>query len=128
MAVPKTLFGQTCRLRVFVSPGVCSRRTTHMRLHPRRKRRHRHCAHVSRRLCRPIWGRTPSSDHVHDPVYLSVRPTESFYIKHYEGKSYLRTKVNLPSSIIFNKEAESTRAHLFSEDVDVVHVNTYVRS
>ena len=38
------------------------------------------------------------------------------------------TKVNLPSSIIFNKEAESTRAHLFSEDVDVVHVNTYVRS
>lgn len=68
MAVPKTLFGQTCRLRVFVSPGVCSRRTTHMRLHPRRKRRHRHCAHVSRRLCRPIWGRTPSSDHVHDPV------------------------------------------------------------
>ena len=29
------------------------------RLHPRRKRRHQHCAHVGRRLCRFTWGWSP---------------------------------------------------------------------
>ena len=67
-------------MRVARVTSVCSRRTSHIRLHPRRKRRHQHCAQVGRRLCRPTWGQAPSLDHVHDPyssLCMLVRPLES---------------------------------------------------
>ena len=40
------LFVQSFHLRAFVNPRVCLRRTSHIRMHLRRKRSQQHCAHV----------------------------------------------------------------------------------